>query len=469
MDYSQINFKCGIEIHQQIEGKKLFCNCPTTIKDTKPDFEFKRRLRVSAGESGKVDIAAKAEQAKGKEFVYQGYHDVNCLVELDEEPPHEVNTQALETAMKVALLLHAKPVDEIQFMRKIVVDGSNTSGFQRTALIATDGYIETSEGKIRIPTICLEEESAKVIERTPTRDTYNISRLGIPLIEIATEPDIKSPEGAKEASAKLGMILRSVQGIKRGLGSIRQDVNVSVKNTNRVEIKGFQEIDSMPKVIEKEIERRLKIIESKKEPEHEVRKAEADGSTTFLRPMPGADRMYPETDVPSFRIDTKHLPLPELISDKAGKIAKLGLSKELSDDLAKTGKADLLISFVEEFTNLKASSIAEIMLSMPKIMRRKYAIDIKPSDDDYKTLFTAMNQGKISKDSLEDIFKEQKPMKDVLGKYQLMSDADVEKEIKKIVSENKELPFNALIGKVMGALRGKADSKKVVEMLNALK
>jgi Glu-tRNA(Gln) amidotransferase subunit E-like FAD-binding protein len=161
--------------------------------------------------------------------------------------------------------------------------------------------------------------------------------------------------------------------------------------------------------------------------------------------------------------------LPELISDKAGKIAKLGLSKELSDDLAKTGKADLLISFVEEFTNLKASSIAEIMLSMPKIMRRKYTIDINPSDDDYKTLFTAMNQGKVSKDSLEDIFKEQKPMKDVLGKYQLMSDADVEKEIKKIVSENKELPFNALIGKVMGALRGKADSKKVVEMLNALK
>ena len=102
MDYQKINFKCGIEIHQQIEGKKLFCDCPTTIKDDKPDFEFKRRLRVSAGESGNTDIAALAEQAKGKEFVYQGFNDANCLVELDEEPPHEVNKDALETAMKAS-------------------------------------------------------------------------------------------------------------------------------------------------------------------------------------------------------------------------------------------------------------------------------------------------------------------------------------------------------------------------------
>lgn len=469
MDYNKINFKCGIEAHQQLDGKKLFCNCPTIIKDDKPDFEFKRKLRVSAGESGKVDIAAQHERSKDKEFVYQGYNDVNCLVELDEEPPHEVNKEALETAMTVALLLHAKPIDEIQFMRKIVVDGSNVSGFQRTALIAANGYIETSEGKIRIPTICLEEEAAKVVERTATKDTYNISRLGIPLIEIATEPDIKSPEGAKEAAAKIGMILRSVKGIKRGIGTIRQDVNVSVKNTNRVEIKGFQEIDSMPAVIQKEIERRLKIIESGKQPEHEVRKAEKDCSTTFLRPMPGADRMYPETDVPTIKYDVSHIKLPELISDKAGKISKLGLAKELSDDLAKTGKADLLIEFVERYPNVKAAFMAETMLSVPKIMRRKYNIEVNPNDQDYQTLFEAMNSGKVSKDSLEDIFKENKPIKEILHKYQLMSDADVEKEIKKIVSENKGLPFNALIGKVMAVLRGKADSKKIIEILNKIK
>ena len=469
MDYQKINFKCGIEIHQQIEGKKLFCDCPTTIKDDKPDFEFKRRLRVSAGESGNTDIAALAEQAKGKEFVYQGFNDANCLVELDEEPPHEVNKDALETAMKVALLLKCKPVDEIQLMRKIVVDGSNVSGFQRTALIATNGFVETSLGKVNIPTICLEEEAAKVVKRTEKQDIYNISRLGIPLIEIATDASIKSPEHAKETASKIGMILRSVKGIKRGIGTIRQDVNLSVKNTPRVEIKGFQEIDTIADVIKKETERRLKLIEDGKMPEHEVRKAEKDGTTTFLRPMPGSDRMYPETDVPTIRFDASKLELPELISDKAEKIEDLGLGKDLAEALAKSGKADLLQEFVQRFKNVKPAFIAETMLSTPKIMRRKYNIEINPTEQDFKVLFEALNEGKISKDNIEDIFKEQMPVKDIIVKYHAMSDKDLESQIKKIVSENKDLQFNALIGKVMSVLRGKADPKKIVEMLNRLK
>ena len=472
MDYSKIGFKCGIECHQQIEGKKLFCDCPTIIKDEgkeKPDFEFKRRLRVSAGESGKTDIAALAEQAKGKEFLYQGYNDCTCLVELDEEPPHEINKEALEVAMTVALLLHCKPVDEIQVMRKIVVDGSNVSGFQRTALIATHGYIETSLGKVGIDTVCLEEEAAKAVKKTEKQDTYNLSRLGIPLIEIATDASIKSPEHAKEAASKIGMILRSVKGIKRGIGSIRQDVNLSVKNTPRVEIKGFQEIDTMPQVIEKEANRRLKIIESGKIPEHEVRKAEKDGNTTFLRPMPGADRMYPETDVPSFKINTSKLELPELISNKAEKIEDLGLGKDLAEALAKSGKADLLQEFISRFKNLKPAFIAETMLTTSKVMRRKYNLDINPTDQDFQILFDALNEAKISKDNIEDIFKEQKPVKDIITKYHSMSDKDLEAQIKKIVSENKELQFNALIGKVMGVLRGKADPKKIIETLNKLK
>ena len=469
MDYSKINFKCGIECHQQLEGKKLFCDCPTIIKDDKPDYEFKRKLRVSAGESGKVDIAAQHERSKDKEFVYQGYNDCTCLVELDEEPPHDVNKQALETAMKVALLLNCKPIDEIQFMRKIVVDGSNVSGFQRTALIAVNGYVETSEGKINIPTICLEEEAAKVVKRTPTQDIYNISRLGIPLIEIATDPDIKNPEHAKEVASKIGMILRSVKGIKRGIGSIRQDVNLSIKNTPRVEIKGFQEIDSMSDVIKKEAERRLKLIDSNKIPEHEVRKAEKDGNTTFLRPMPGADRMYPETDIPTIKVNVSKLELPELISDKAEKIGDLGLGKDLAEALAKSGKADLLQEFVQRFKNVKPAFIAETMLSTPKIMRRKYNLEINPTDQDFQVLFEALNDGKISKDNIEDIFKEQKSVKEIITKYHAMSDKDLEVQIKKIVSENKDLQFNALIGRVMGVLRGKADPKKIVDMLNKLK
>ncbi|GAF96681.1 unnamed protein product, partial [marine sediment metagenome] len=145
-----------------------------------------------------------------------------CLVELDEEPPRPINQEAIGIALEISLLLKAKIIDEIQVMRKIVIDGSNVSGFQRTALIATDGYIETSLGEVRIPVICLEEEAAKKIKETKDSATYRLDRLGIPLIEIATEPDIKNPEHAKETASLLGMILRSTGKVKRGLGTIRQ-------------------------------------------------------------------------------------------------------------------------------------------------------------------------------------------------------------------------------------------------------
>src|SRR3989338_2009700 len=264
--YEKIGFKAGLEIHQQTEhGGKLFCRCPCIIKDDNYDLTFRRSLRASASELGEIDHAAMYELAKGKYFVYNGYNDTNCLVELDESPPEELNKDALNIALQVSLLLNAKPVDAIQFMRKMVIDGSNVSGFQRTALVAINGYIETSEGRISIPTICLEEEAAKKIEDNEKFRVYNLSRLGIPLIEISTGPDIKSPQGAKEAAEKIGMVLRSVKGIRRGLGSIRQDINVSIKGHPRVEIKGFQDLRSIPKVVEYEVNRQQQLINSKQE------------------------------------------------------------------------------------------------------------------------------------------------------------------------------------------------------------
>lgn len=228
INYQKLGFKCGLEIHQQLEGKKLFCSCPTLNSDQEPDVMFERRLSAVAGETGEIDIAAKHEMQKGKKFIYEADSSDTCLVEMDEEPPHELNKQALETALKVALLLNAKIVDEIQVMRKNVVDGSDVSGFQRTALVAMDGFIETSKGKIGIPTICLEEEAAQKLEEKEGFVRYRLDRLGIPLIEIATDASIKNNEHAKEVAAYIGMVLRSV-GVKRGLGTIRQDVNVSIE------------------------------------------------------------------------------------------------------------------------------------------------------------------------------------------------------------------------------------------------
>lgn len=468
-DYKKLGLKCGIEIHQQLEGKKLFCDCSTEIRKEKPDFTVRRELRAAAGETGEIDAAAKHEQKKAKYFLYQGYKDITCLVELDEEPPHNVNPEALKTALQVAKLLNCKIIDEIQFMRKTVVDGSNTSGFQRTALIGRDGHIEVNGKKISIPTVCLEEEACQVVERKKEYDIYNLSRLGIPLIEIATGPDMATPEECRDTAAKLGMILRSVPGMKRGIGSIRQDVNMSIKGQPRVEIKGFQEYKSIPKVIDNEIKRQISEVKKSRNLKAEVRKAEPDMSTSFLRPMPGAARMYPETDVLLIKPGKVKAEKIELIEEKAEKLKKLGLSNDLANAVAKMHKADIVLEFAGKFSNVKPSFIAETIVSTPATIRRKDNVDVSPSDSDFAKIFAELDNGKITKDSVYSILVGLgKTGKLDFGKYELMSDKDLEKEIKKIVSENKGKPEKMLIGIAMGKLRGKADPKKIIGMLKKI-
>jgi len=238
LDYDKLGLKCGLEIHQQIEGRKLFCNCPTEIREDAAHYQIRRRLRAVVGETGHLDIAAAHEMSKNKFFVYESYNDSVCLVELDEQPPNPLNHDAFETALQVSKILNGKFVDQVHVMRKIVVDGSNTSGFQRTALMAINGFIETSQGKVSIPTIILEEDAAKIVKDENLFTVYRLDRLGIPLMEISTGADVRSPEQAKEVAERIGLILRSTGKMKRGLGTIRQDVNVSIKDGARIEIKG---------------------------------------------------------------------------------------------------------------------------------------------------------------------------------------------------------------------------------------
>ena len=141
IDYQKLGFKCGIEIHQQLSGKKLFCRCPAINSNEEPDIKVERKLRAVAGELGEIDQAALHEMQKGKTFLYQSNSEDTCLIEYDEEPPMPINKELIKTALQIATMLNAKIVDEIQVMRKTVVDGSNTSGFQRTALTARDGFI----------------------------------------------------------------------------------------------------------------------------------------------------------------------------------------------------------------------------------------------------------------------------------------------------------------------------------------
>jgi len=261
LDYEAIGLVSGIEIHQQIDSHKLFCMCPSSIRDDPPHRIVKRMLRASAGERGEVDKAAKAEMDKHKQYIYEAYDDTTCLVELDEEPPGRMNLDALSVVLQISRLLNANVVDSVQVMRKTVVDGSNTSGFQRTALVAMEGWINVSGKRINIPTVCIEEDAAKIVEQGKDYTRYNLSKLGIPLVEICTGPDMRSPQQVQEVASYLGMVLRSTGRVKRGIGTIRQDINVSVRGGARIEIKGAQELRLIPLWVENEARRQIGLIE----------------------------------------------------------------------------------------------------------------------------------------------------------------------------------------------------------------
>ncbi len=260
-DYDELGLKVGLEVHQQLDTGKLFCNCPCLIRDDEPDIVFERELRPTASELDSFDNAALEEFKKRKTFIYQAYSDSTCLVESDSEPPHELNNLALKTVFEVALMVNAFIFNELIPMRKLVIDGSNTSGFQRTTLIAQNGELLVNNKSIGVESIVLEEDAARIIERNNSRTIYRLDRLGIPLIEFTTAPDIHSPEQAKLVAGKIGSLMRRTGLAKRGLGSIRQDLNVSINNGARVEIKGVQSLDLIDVMVEREIERQLTLIE----------------------------------------------------------------------------------------------------------------------------------------------------------------------------------------------------------------
>jgi glutamyl-tRNA(Gln) amidotransferase subunit E len=231
------------------------------MEEAEPDERIERRLHPVLSEIGEIDAASKAEFLKGKTFLYNAYDKSNCLVETDEEPPHELNPEAMQIVLQIAAQLKANPVDELHIMRKIVIDGSNTSGFQRTAIVAQDGVLETSRGPIGIPLIAVEEESAGIVENTEQQATYRLDRLGIPLTEITTTPDIQDGDHLLEVAKKLGMILRATGQVARGIGTIRQDVNISTERGARVEIKGAQDLKLLSLQVKYEVMRQEKLLE----------------------------------------------------------------------------------------------------------------------------------------------------------------------------------------------------------------
>jgi len=624
IDYAKVGLKVGLEIHQQLNtGSKLFCSCPAELFKEDPEITFLRRLRPTQSELGQVDPAAYFEFQKGVKILYEANKTSSCLVEMDEEPPHPISVDAVEVVLTVSLMMNMQPVDEVHVMRKTVIDGSNTSGFQRTCIIALDGWIKVGEKTIPMQAASLEEDAAR---KTGTQDEgktirYRIDRLGIPLIEVATAPVIYSPMEAQEVAFAIGRILRDTGKVMRGLGTIRQDLNVSLPNGALIEIKGVQELELISKVVEYEVQRQLGLIDVKEElakkgvktgdlkqefvdvsgifketkckvirksvdknqkvmavklpnfagllkrelmpdfrvgtelsdrakfwgrvggifhtdempnygitPEEvnalrkavdagepdavvfvadtaenvldalkavveraqelvtcvpaETRTAKDDGTTRYMRPRPGAARMYPETDIPPQPITEELIEkvrsnLPEPTEKKVARLIK---QYSLNDKLAKQlsdSEYSLLFEEIARETGVQASTIAAFLTETLKALKREGIQIDDVSEEQIKSIFNAVGSGELAKEALADVFSwlsknEGKTVQDAIAALglKMFTEKDLAPIVDRIIAANKKQieklgknAYGMLMGATMKEVRGKANPELVAKLL----
>ncbi len=276
IDYSSLGLKCGLELHQQLEtGRKLFCRCESELCLDKPQAIITRHMRPTLSELGEYDKAALMEFKKQKDIVYE-IHDSVCSYEFDETPPFEPDPKAIDLALSIAKLLQMDIFDELHVNRKQYLDGSIPTGFQRTMLIGVGGKVKVANKIVNLDMIALEEDSCREISNIGRTITWRVDRLGIPLVEIATKTiSVTNPEEVKEIALAIGRILRATEKVKRGLGTIRQDLNISIEKGARIEIKGVQVLDMLPEYVKYEVDRQLALIEIKEELEKRGLKSES--------------------------------------------------------------------------------------------------------------------------------------------------------------------------------------------------
>jgi len=619
-DYKKLGLKCGLEVHQQLDTGKLFCRCPSVMRENKPDFTIRRYLRPVASELGEFDPAALEAFQKGLSYVYEGYNDTTCLIETDSEPPKPADKEALETILKSALLIGARIFDELFVMRKAVIDGSNTSGFQKTMLVATGGKLKLDSGKeINVQTLVLEEDAARPMQKTGNEIVYRLDRLGIPLIELATAPEIFSPEEAKEVALKIGEVFRRTCKAKRGLGTTRQDLNISIKEGARVEIKGVQDLQLMDEFVRREVQRQVKLVELREElkkrrvlekdlneqpveltelfketqsqllskqikkgkkvfglklkgfaglvgkelqpgrrfgteladivkaraglqgiihsdelpnygiteqeikwvkekidvfekdafaivvglqenclsaleainerskqalkgvPE-ETRNALEDGNTSYSRPLPGAARMYPETDLEPIKIEEKYLKklkkeLPLSVKERIELYKKKGLSGNLIQGMKLSNHACFFEELLKKGFDGKKAAVL-LLEGLQQLKREGIAVE-RISNKMIEELLDAERKGTITQDVFLDLLREWVETPSVGIDYVISKKGvkktgtgEVEKIVKKVIEKNHGIvkekgmhAVSALMGDVMKELKGKASGKTIAEVL----
>ncbi|MCE2614575.1 MAG: Glu-tRNA(Gln) amidotransferase subunit GatE [Nitrosopumilus sp. (ex Thoosa mismalolli)] len=616
-----LGVKVGLEIHQQLAtNKKLFCDCEP-IETEEYSIKFQRKLRAAKSELGEYDPAALFEKSKSKSIVYYGNPESSCLVEQDEEPPHELDADAKKIALVIASALNSEIFSEIYPMRKTVVDGSNTTGFQRTMLISHGGSFETEENRIGIQSICLEEDAAKNLGDKGSVRKFGLERLGIPLVEIATDPFEVDPKNIKKIALALGRILRSTKKVRRGLGSIRQDVNVSIREGGVViEVKGVQQLDQLEKVVEYEAMRQHGLLTISKElqtrewthnenedrkditelfskcnskiiqnaikkkqrivaisfenlgglfgfspyegirlgkeiaelvrffgiggvfhsdelpnygveqtdienlkkfmkimendgflilacPEEKMkividqiilriehiknhgipidtRLATQEGQTKFLRPRPGAARMYPETDIPPIivsqdELDESKKNVPKSWDESLKELqTRYDLNLQLAEQIFDSKYVNLFEKILEK-SKVNPTFVASVFCStITNLERNGLDSELLKNEEIAKT-FEFLEKGEIAKESIEIIFESimsgksntiEEAMK--ASSIKTVDESDLEKIIQEIVDENQQLIRNQkersigpLMGMVMKELRGKASGETINKLL----
>jgi len=622
IDYEKIGLKVGLEIHQQLDtSTKLFCNCKPELFREEPELSFLRRLRPTQSELGQVDPAAYFEFQKGVKILYEAATTTSCLVEMDEEPPHPLNLEAVEMALTSALMMSAKPVDEIHVMRKTVIDGSNTTGFQRTCVVALNGEVKVREKIVPVQHVSLEEDAARKMGQEGNVIRYRIDRLGIPLIEVATAPVINSPREAEKVALAIGRILRATEKVKRGLGTIRQDLNISIPNGALTEIKGVQKLELISLVVEYEVQRQLNLLKISEElresgikeeyvreeffdvtdvfkqtkckvlrkaldknqqvlavklpkfseflkrelmpgfrlgtemadrarfwgrvggifhtdelpaygitaeeveklrkavkaeerdaiifvadkPENtkdalkavvdrareaiegvpqETRTSNPDGTTRYMRPRPGAARMYPETDIPPIQITEQYLKqvssrLPEMPEQKFERLTReYGLNQKLANQILDSERSELFEAIVKE-SQVSPTTVAVFLTETLKALKRDGIQVDNVSENEIREIFTSIGSGELTKEAIPDIVTwlsehEDKSVKEAISGLgiEVLSKEKLEKIVDEVIRANKKLieergvnAFGALMGIIMKEVRGKADASSVSELI----
>ncbi|MCR4964817.1 MAG: Glu-tRNA(Gln) amidotransferase subunit GatE [Bacteroidales bacterium] len=286
-DYDRIGFKSGLEVHQQLATKeKLFCRCPAGIfqKPDEYDAELLRHMRPTLSEMGEYDGTALMEFKTRKNIIYRIAHRTACTYEVDDTPPFPINPEALQYALEIALASKLKIVGEVHITRKQYLDGSIPTGFQRTAILGIDGEIQLKNKKVRLIQLSVEEDACREVSDIGHTRIYRTDRLGMPLIETVTYPEMVNPDEVEEACNYIRFLNRSTGRVRTGIGAGREDVNVSCTGGTRIEVKGVAHTKWIPEVTHVECFRQWALLAIREQLKARIKKEDWKMSCIELDP-----------------------------------------------------------------------------------------------------------------------------------------------------------------------------------------